>query len=154
MSGTDRYKISLRVSHPSADAKSIGMELGLEPVFFYTAGDKKITPKGTAIPGIRKDSFWYCDIPSDGHQIEAVLERVKDLLTTKQMFLDRLLTTGGRLECFVGWFSCKANSGFILDHVVLGQLGNLGVDIAIDIYCENRDETKVDQLAQDQASLT
>lgn len=133
MTCSAKYKITLRVTHPSLDSKRIGNELGLAPKFAYTAGDKKITPKGTEVPGIRKESFWSHEIDTAEEPIELAIMRVTASLAEMKDFLRHIYETGGHVEYFIGWFSAK-NSGFVLAHSLLGQLSDMGIDLSFDIY--------------------
>ncbi len=112
------------------------MELGLVPKFAYTAGDKRLTPKGNEIPGVRKESFWCCEFTATDDPIELVISSITMELTEKKAFLRYLIETGGRLEYFVGWFT-TGNSGFDLTPDLLSQLASIGIGLSFDIYTEN-----------------
>lgn len=58
MSKPARFKISLRVWHPDMKSDVISSELGLLPRVSYTAGDKRLTPKGGALAGLRGETYW------------------------------------------------------------------------------------------------
>jgi hypothetical protein len=135
MTDAVRYKITLRIAHPSLNSKRISDELGLTPAFAYTAGDKKITPKGTELPGTRKESFWRHEIAITDEPIELAIMRVTVSLAEKKWFLRHISETGGRVEYFIGWFTAE-NSGFVLAHSLLGQLSDVGIDLSFDIYPE------------------
>ncbi|HEY5971429.1 MAG TPA: DUF4279 domain-containing protein [Pseudoxanthomonas sp.] len=134
MSHSTRYRVSLRITHPSIDEKTISDELGLVPKVSYTAGDQKVTPKGTEISGIRKESFWCHEYAiTDDEPIELSLEKFSQNLAKKKTFFWRISESGGRAECFIGWFSSE-NSGFVLQHGFLHQLADLKIDLSFDIY--------------------
>lgn len=57
MSERAPYGISLRITHPSIRSVEITSQLGLEPDFSYTVGDRRLTPKGNELGGTRKESF-------------------------------------------------------------------------------------------------
>jgi hypothetical protein len=135
MTQAARYKITLRITHPTLEAGRIGHELGLAPVFAYTAGDRRVTPKGTELPGTRKESYWYYVIGPTDEPIERTIARVTASLAEKKSFLRQISETGGRTEYFIGWFSSE-NSGFVFEHHLLGELSEMRIDLSFDIYPE------------------
>jgi hypothetical protein len=133
MSNSARYKISFRITHPNIRTDEISSELGLAPRISYTVGDKKLTPKGNEVPGIRKESFWCYELAIGDELIEIEISNFSNKLAEKKGFLDRVSATGGRLEYFIGWFSSE-NSGFVLENDLLRRLSDLKINLAFDIY--------------------
>ncbi|WP_411849351.1 DUF4279 domain-containing protein [Stenotrophomonas sp. LGBM10] len=133
MSNSIRYRISLRITHPSIASDEISAELGLNPRISYTAGDKKLTPKGREVPATRKETFWCYELPTGDEPFELVISRFSKELAEKKSFLDRLSSTGGHVEHFIGWFSPE-NSGFVLENGLLKLLAELKITLAFDIY--------------------
>jgi hypothetical protein len=137
MTQATRYKITLRIIHPSLEVGRISHELGLAPVFAYTAGDKRITPKGTELPGTRKESYWYHVIAPTDEPLERAIARATASLADRRSFFTHISETGGRVEYFIGWFSAE-NSGFVFEHSLLAQLSDMRIDLLFDIYPEVR----------------
>lgn len=133
MSDYARYRISLRITHPSIRSLEISNQLGLEPDFSYTAGDRRLTPKGNELRGTRKESFWCHELRSDDVTFELAISSFSQQLAKSKGFLDSLSSTGGHLEYFIGWFSAE-NSGFVLEDGVLRMLADLRISLAFDIY--------------------
>jgi hypothetical protein len=131
-----RYKISLRINHPSIDPAEITAELGEEPWHWQKAGTHRRTPKGRLLTGICPTTFWVGfqskgqskdrDLPSG---IEALLSRLRP----HRRFLHRLRDEGGEVEFFVGWFAGE-QGGDILPYELTGQLADLKVDLSLDLY--------------------
>src|SRR5690606_8846790 len=48
-----RFKVSLRLVHPSADLSHCSREFGLEPSRQWRAGDARTTPRGRPLEGVR-----------------------------------------------------------------------------------------------------
>ncbi|MFG6110513.1 DUF4279 domain-containing protein [Stenotrophomonas nematodicola] len=128
-----RYRISLRITHPNIRSIEISSRLGLEPDFSYTAGDRRLTPKGNEIGGIRKESFWCHELRSDDLTFELAISNLSQQLAKSKGFLDSLSSTGGHLEYFIGWFSAE-NSGFVLEGGLLRLLADLRISLAFDVY--------------------
>lgn len=132
MNKSARFKISLRVWHPEIQSDAISRGLGLLPKVSYTAGDKRVTPKGAPLAGFRGETYWTHEC-SAGASFEVAVEEVTAQLVGKAEFLRHLKETGGRLEYFIGWFS-DSNSGFVLDHDLLKKLADLNINLAFDVY--------------------
>ncbi|MEE7545860.1 DUF4279 domain-containing protein [Xanthomonas sp. Kuri4-1] len=135
MVDSTRYRISLRITHPSIRGDEINAELGLTPKISYTVGDRRLTPKGHELPGIRKESFWCYELASHDEPFEIAISNFSKELAKHKSFLDRLSATGGRLEYFIGWFSFE-NSGSVLEEGLLKLLADLKINLAFDIYPE------------------
>ncbi|MEH6418361.1 DUF4279 domain-containing protein [Pseudomonas sp. CGJS7] len=135
MINSARYRISLRITHPSIASGRISKELGLIPKFCYTSGDQKLTPKGEVLPGIRKESFWTYELVATDEPFEQTLEAFNSTLKDKEPFLNEINQTGGRLEYFVGWFA-TGDSGFSLAPHLLSQLVAIGIKLTINVYVE------------------
>jgi Domain of unknown function (DUF4279) len=131
-----RYKISLRITHPSIKSDEITREIGLQPDIFYSVGDQKKTPVGTQLHAVRKESFWCCNLPESGDSLEEAIQSFTDSLEVRKIFFQRLTSTGGRIEYFIGWF-CAGNSGFVMDCDISKKLSDLQINLAFDIYVDD-----------------
>lgn len=90
-----RYRISLRITHPSIRHLEISRQLGLEPDFSYTAGDARLSPKGDALGGTREASFWCHEARSGDVTLELAIASFSQELARSKGFLDSLSSTGG-----------------------------------------------------------
>ena len=134
-----RYKISLRVVHPSMPYQEISAALGREPRFGWTVGDPKTTPQGHALEGTRDESYWSARL-SEGQSktpIEQTLADCVGPLTRHEAFLARLKEDGGRAELFIGLFGDR-NFGLELPSHLLGTCSRLGLALSLDIYPETQ----------------
>lgn len=141
------YKISLRIWHPSMDPADISARLSLVPTFQWKAGQARQSPKGAPLKGFYKET--YCSYAITSDQYSALSESLRALLTDltpQKDFLHEVRSTGGRIECFIGWFS-GSNSGEIFDHSLLSLFGELQIDLALDVYGQS--EHKVEIIAQE-----
>lgn len=134
MSELLNYQLSLRIRHPSAAATMISHELNLVPEHAYTAGDRKLTPKGTVVPGRpRSRTFWVHRIACADESLEDALATLTSMLANKRDFLRQLVATGGRVEYFIGLFAGRG-SGVEISSGLMARLVDLGVDLSFDIY--------------------
>lgn len=136
MSSSTRFRISLRIWHPEVRSDDITKGLGLTPELSYSAGDRRVTPKGAELSGFRAETYWTHEWPVGG-SFEGAIDEISAQLFRKAEFLCHLKETGGRLEYFIGWFSTE-NSGFVLDHRVLRLLSDLRMDLAFDVYTDSQ----------------
>jgi len=134
-----RYCVSLRITHPSIDPNEITLALGRKPVGQWRAGELRISPKGTILGGIRKESFWRCHpheehrLSSQAQYLEDYLKLLTDELEQFEDFLSSITSTGGRIEYFVGLFS-ENNIGNVFSSSLLKKIGTLNIDLSLDIY--------------------
>jgi hypothetical protein len=49
----------------------------------------------------------------------------------------QMLSKNFRVECFVGVFATSINSGFSISADTLKRLGDLGIALALDLYCSS-----------------
>ena len=132
-----RYKISLRVSHPTMPHKEISAALGREPRIAWTAGDPRTTLQGHAFEGAREDSYWSVHL-MEGHSetpIEQALAACLHPLESRKAFLAGIVKDSGRAELFIGLFG-ERNLGLELPPKLLGACADLGLALALDIYPE------------------
>jgi hypothetical protein len=97
-------------------------------------GEPRSTPKGQPLSGRWKDS--YCTFQIHRRSEKSLPDQIAEaleLLTPYKKSLDRLVTSGGHLEFFVGWF-LDGNSGDILEHQLLGRLAEMQISLSLDIY--------------------
>lgn len=131
-----RFEVSLRVFSKSVEPTEIAAQLGLTPKWKHKIGEQRTTPKGVLLDGFY--DFSYCSfslIRRDEEELHEVLSRTADeLLPHKDLFC-RIRAEGGRTEFFVGWYS-TGNTGDDLSCNLLGKLGELQIDLAIDVYGE------------------
>jgi hypothetical protein len=129
-----KFEIALRLRHPSMDPTEITLRLGINPSYCYRAGDPRVTPKGSALTGTNKESFWYADLPvEDAPSIADGLRISNASLVPHKIFLNSFVDDGGTVEYFIGWF-IDGNSGEVLDWSLLKECAELKVAVQFDVY--------------------
>lgn len=130
-----RYKLSLRLGHPSGDLSVCSRHFGLTPIRLWQQGKPRQTPKGDPLPGVWRDSYWVAALDVlDTEEFEDALSRIAVWLTDSARFLAEHRQSGGDVALFIGFFLERPNSGFTLSPAILGQYSQLGVELAFDIY--------------------
>jgi hypothetical protein len=131
-----RYRVSLRIVHPTIDPEEISMRLALQPRISGKAGNARKTPNGDPLKGRYESSYWVYPISQKSDEdLTDLLEDFTVGLEPHRDFLLDLRATGGRLEYFIGWFSGK-NSGTVFEYDLLSKIASLQIDISLDVYYE------------------
>jgi hypothetical protein len=128
---------SLRFWHPSRSFNDLESLLGISPRRNLKAGDARLTPSGTPLSGVHRQSFWIARLCERGPKTERlprVLHALLDELEPKQTVFQELAGEGCRSELSIGWFLHKTNTGDVLDHRLMGRLANFCLDLSLDIY--------------------
>lgn len=135
------FIVSLRTFSIDVDTTEICARLGLTPKWMQRIGEPRINPKGLVLGGIYDRSYCSFPIPSEtDEELDALLERVtQDLLEHRDLFL-RIRAGGGRSDFFIGWYSC-GNTGSTFSSSLLKRLGDLEIDLALDVYGEPDEKT-------------
>lgn len=131
------HEVSLRITHPSIDPEDITRALSIAPTHACKAGSGRTTPKGHPLPGVNRETFWLYHFgrkaKGEAGALTETLVAMNQSLSSKREFLRALRESGGRVEYFIGWFT-DFNSGEVLDWHLLQQCGDLGIDLALDVY--------------------
>lgn len=133
------HSLSLRIWHPDVEPSFISKALGMEPHRSWRAGDPRGTPKGSPLQGRNTESYWSADPfgygwrPSTDDTVEDALAELINALRPHRDFLHSLVSGGGRVLVHAssqGW----RNYAVELPPALLGQLADLGVSLAHDVY--------------------
>jgi hypothetical protein len=142
LDGACRFTASLRVRHPSLDPRLIATALSLPPERSRKLGDRRRTPKGNLLPGYEKESSCHFRAVAEATTAEefiATVDRFLDRLAPAGQFLRSIRAGGGRSDLFVGWFF-GVSSALPLDHRWLAKLGELAIDLGLDIYGGHKED--------------
>jgi hypothetical protein len=126
------FEVSLRIWHPTVRPDELSNELGMPPTIRWEAGSE--APHGR----MRESTYWSAHLTHSADvSLARFLERAVEDLRSRRSFLEELLATGGRCELFVGLFIDR-DTGEVLPSDLLRGLGEIHVDLALDIYCPAR----------------
>jgi ribulose bisphosphate carboxylase small subunit len=128
------FEVSLRIRHPNASPEEITRQLSWQPKFCYKAGERRTTPKGNLLSGYNKESFWLVELPIEADDtIATVIGRANCKLEQSRDYVRQLVTDGGGMEYFIGWF-VDNNCGEVFDWPLLQQCADLRVQLGFDVY--------------------
>jgi hypothetical protein len=130
-----RYKITLRLRHPTMDPRDITKALEMQPQFEWTAGNKRSTPKGEPLKGVNAFTYWCSEgSVGEGFDLPESLSSQLFVLEAHKSFLTDFVSTGGTVEYYIAWFADGLNTGATLDWQLLKRLSVLQIDLALDVY--------------------
>jgi Domain of unknown function (DUF4279) len=131
-----RYKISLRVRHPSMDPAEITYSLRFNPSQFWSAGERRASPSDGPLEGVWPDTYWTARVVEGewpGKDLEAAIAELADRLETNKGFFERVRSDGGTVELFVGWFF-DGQSGGVFDFGLLARMADLKINLSLDLH--------------------
>lgn len=125
------YRVSLQVFHPSADPNHIIQTLGRAPIRSWAAGDARLTPVGTPLPGAYRETYCVFDLGEgrDGELAQCLRNAVAGLKDATSL-LHELRATGGRANLYVQW--TVGERGEVFDTALLSSIAELGIDLGIE----------------------
>lgn len=122
------------VIHPSADPARITREIGLEPASSWQRGEPRVTPKGTRLEGVWRDTRWTYEFDLGRvATVEAAIASAVDRLAGARGLLARLRQTGGTAELIVS-LPGEAYQGASIPVALLHDLAELGVGLGIEVF--------------------
>lgn len=135
------YKVSLRIFHPQMDPQVITDTLSMQPSTINRVGERRATPTGTLLEGHYDQSYWSSFFtPPDDSDVGEFLGRSVEGFRQHRSFFRHIRDTGGDVELFIGLFADSVNIGATLAHDLLAALGDMGIDLGLDIYDYNTEE--------------
>lgn len=129
-----RFSVSLRTFSVDVFPNEICDILGLVPRWKNVIGESRKNPNDEPLDGVYERSYCSFDLTQhEGEELSELLDRIADELLPKKDIFRRIRTGGGRTEFFVGWYSAS-NSGQTFGSALLSKLGELSIDLALDVY--------------------
>jgi hypothetical protein len=131
-----RYKISLRVRHPSMDPAEITHAVDLIPWRCWPAQEPRTTPLGKPLGGIWPHTYWTARVMEGewpGKDLQVAIGEVVDWLELSRSFFEKVHSEGGTAEFFVGWFF-EGQSGGVFDCGLLARMADLKINLSLDLY--------------------
>ena len=100
----------------------------------WVAGAPRQTPTGRALSGTYSESYWASELEfsSDSGFLEKVIYMVGKLSGVKDNLRD-FKASNGKIEIYLQ-MPGSSNNGGILESELLKRLGDLGVDLLIEVF--------------------
>jgi hypothetical protein len=140
MSERYEFAISLRIWHPTMLPGLITRRLRLRPRITKTAGAARRDPRGKALGGANRESYWSAEVIRHGVRsagrrsaAEQHVERFCKKILRHAEFFRRINADGGSVRLWVDSHS-RRNYTFELTARCLESLAAAGVALVIDVY--------------------
>jgi hypothetical protein len=133
------FSIGLRFWHPTVDLAAITQELGLAPDHSWRVGDRRVSPSGRDIGGLRPESYWHTNSTgaewrnSGSGGAEAAITALLERLETHSGFLESFANSGGRALIHLNLHG-TGNFAVEFSPSILTKCGRLGFALATDVY--------------------
>ena len=136
MSNSERFRVSLHVSHPSLPAQDIAVSFALKLRYARSVGEPRMTKQGKALGGLYAQtdiSFAVSDgvMSNDDVMVGEFVNQALDTLPLSA--LDRIVSSGGSCFFFLGVYS-DANSLCDFDAKILSRLAKHSIGLKLDFY--------------------
>lgn len=126
-------KISLKIWHPEKSWKEISDSLKMEAVHKWNANEE-VRHEGAGLKQIRKKTYCvFLLLDEKKCYVDDVLEKALENLNEQRENFHDIVSSGGRLELFIGVFVDK-NTGYTLEQKVFLMLVDLKLQISFDLY--------------------
>jgi hypothetical protein len=139
MSQRYEYSIHLRVHHPSIDPRAISRKLKMRPGIYWRVGEPRVTPAGTALSGLHRETYWTKTITPGGVKVPTQAIAAAKLVTLMKRlrpharFLKGLRQSGGGFAIWISSYS-TTNYSFIFDPTLIKSIHDLGCEMIVDVY--------------------
>jgi hypothetical protein len=130
------FRVSIRITHPEILPELITQQIGRTPDVEWAVGTQRVTPKGTVLSGRNRESYWLLRGP-ESDDLPHLIDWANSVMQGVAPFVQKLLSTGGRLEYFIGCFIDR-QLGTTLESSLLAKCADLGVTLAFDMYAGNQ----------------
>jgi hypothetical protein len=129
-----RFVIRLLIKHPSIDPTSISEQLGLIPHLTQLAGTERVTPGGTKLLGLHRESVWgWSKRVHAKRQFFDEVVAIIDLLEAHRSFLCSIAETGGRIELITD-LPGDINIGSSITWKQMERLCKMKIDLGVEVY--------------------
>ncbi len=126
--------VSVRFRHPTMDLTFLSSLLDLSCFRSWIAGSPRQTPIGEPLAGTYPASYWVSrlEFPSEAGFRKQFVLAINRLVKAKETLHD-LRASGGKIEIYLQ-LSGAVNNGDTIDSALLKTLGELGVDLLIEVF--------------------
>jgi hypothetical protein len=128
-----RFTINVAIRHPAWRSERIAAGLALEPYNAWSVGDRRVTPTGTELPGVRQDTMCSFRSVHDDDQVTSAVVAAVEYLLLHRAFIDELTLSGGALTMNIR-LNGQFNSNVDLGPGMLNLIGSLGMRMSVESF--------------------
>ena len=125
-----RFRIGMRVTHPTLDLAPVLAPLGIIPMHSKVAGAARVGVKGQSLPGTYRLSFWNW---SGDRDFAAAAVRLADTLAPHRELFRTLEGSGGSVAISLALIGSN-NIGATLSVRDTARLADLRIDLDIEVF--------------------
>lgn len=124
----------VRLKHPHLPASAITEAIGREPEHMWSVGERRRTPKGEMLPGVRSDTYWTFRRYLKGERKFFVeLTILLEELSKKRDLFDYFVASGG--EAFIDTnLPGRFNIGDVLNRDQIKILYDSGLCLGVEVF--------------------
>lgn len=116
------------------DPDIICAELQLEAKHKWKSGAQRKTPNGELLNGIYPETYCSFKLAHEPQvELTDLMTGMNARLKAHKELLESIRASGGELEYFIGMYFDEC-SGEVFDYQVLGELAELKINLALDLY--------------------
>jgi hypothetical protein len=132
--GSRRFDVELFVVHPSIDPSEITAELKMEGRRVQRAGDPRLTPKKSPLPGNYRDTRWRHSIRHDvtDQWFAQEIDKFVDTLVPHKRFFQKIRASGGEACVIIQFFGDYF--GDEVSRETLAKMVDLELDFSIESF--------------------
>lgn len=129
-----RFSIVLLIRHPNIDPSVISDKLRLDPYSCAKAGEPKVTPKGTPLPGAWEWSSWnhVFEYETDKRFFEEMERLLARLTPHKDLFL-KIAKEGGQSQLYFN-FPGDVNQGDTAKPSMLKLMSEIELHLGVEVF--------------------
>lgn len=129
-----KTKASFRVMGPELDPDEVTRLLGFAPDYAHRRGDANLGKAGRRYADFPEGMWKISSFAGEEATVEEHLLALLERIEPGRAGLARCLELGLRADVFVGYFACGGLGGFGVGPETSRRLGELGVQLELDIY--------------------
>lgn len=133
-----RYRVSLRVTHPSWSHYKLADHVGLSPKYAWSVGDAHPFRSPDTPPKIRRHSYCSFEIGhGDDGELTSLLEQTLNEFANRDTKLRAIQMSGGDVSFYVFWCP-NGDTGETFDVALLRRMSSMGIGLDINVYDDRR----------------
>lgn len=128
------FSVTLLIVHPNCDPDLITKTLKIEPFMTRRQGQPRVTPKGTPLPGISRDTRWnHVAFYEADRTVSLEIGRWMEVLSAHSSFLGSLIASGARISLSVS-LPGMSHRGDVIEATTLSRAASLGIGVGFEVF--------------------
>ena len=128
------FVLRLVLKHPTRSLEEISKSMGLEPHQGYSVGTQKMTPKGTFVNGINRETFFgRVEQFFDRKDFFGCAVNLAESLSERRDFFWKIRSEGGRVAIYIDLIGSQ-NVGDVLLPQQIEKISHLGMDFGVEVF--------------------